>query len=62
LVKKYSSAVAQNDTPIWKSIEYMDHEGMDLLRQPGGFGAVEKWEAYLAKTKVSPRKQQAIIG
>lgn len=30
----------------------MDHEGMDLLREPGGYGAVEKWEAYLARTKV----------
>lgn len=53
LVKKYSSSVAQKDTPIWRSIEYMDHEGMDLLRTPGSFGAVEKWEAYLARTKVS---------
>jgi hypothetical protein len=53
LVKKYSSSVAQKDTPIWRSIEYMDHEGMDLLRAPGSFGAVEKWEAYLARTKVS---------
>jgi len=31
----------------------MDHEGMDLLRTPGSEGAVEKWEAYLATTKVS---------
>jgi hypothetical protein len=54
LVKKFSSSVAQKETPIWRSIEYMDHEGMDLLRQPGGYGAVEKWEAYLARTKVSP--------
>jgi hypothetical protein len=61
LVKKFSSAVAQKETPVWQSIEYMDHEAMDLLREPGGFGAVEKWEAYLAKTKVSPRKQQAMI-
>jgi hypothetical protein len=31
----------------------MDHEGMDLLRQPAAFGALEKWEAYLDRTKVS---------
>lgn len=30
----------------------MDHEGMDFLRRPGEFGALEKWEAYLARTKV----------
>lgn len=30
----------------------MDHEAMDLLRRPGEFGAVEKWEAYLSKTRV----------
>jgi len=30
----------------------MDHEGMDLLRRPAEFGALEKWEAYLDMTKV----------
>ena len=31
----------------------MDHEGMDLLRRPGEYGAKEKWEAYLDRTKAS---------
>jgi hypothetical protein len=31
----------------------MDHEGIDLLRQPASKGALEKWEAYLSRTKVS---------
>ncbi|KAL7424910.1 hypothetical protein Q5752_000597 [Cryptotrichosporon argae] len=37
--------------PIWKSIQYMDHEGIDLLRYPAGEAALEKWEAYLGRTK-----------
>lgn len=49
---KFSPSTSNPQTPIWRSIEFMDHEGMDLLRRPGGFGAVEKWEAYLARTKV----------
>jgi hypothetical protein len=55
LIKRFSSSVSQKETPIWKSIEYMDHEGMALLREPGAEGAVDKWEAYLARTKVSGR-------
>ncbi|AFR95390.1 hypothetical protein C343_03487 [Cryptococcus neoformans C23] len=51
LVKKFSSASSNPDVPIWKSIEYMDHEGMDLLRKPGEEGAVEKWHGYLDRTK-----------
>ncbi|UOH82327.1 AmmeMemoRadiSam system protein B [Cryptococcus neoformans] len=51
LVKKFSSASSNLDVPIWKSIEYMDHEGMDLLRKPGEEGAVEKWHGYLDRTK-----------
>ncbi|WWD20094.1 AmmeMemoRadiSam system protein B [Kwoniella shandongensis] len=51
LIKRFSSAEANPDVPIWKSIEYMDHEGMELLRRPGEEGAVEKWEAYLDETK-----------
>jgi hypothetical protein len=54
MVKRFSTSVSKAETPIWRSIEYMDHEGMDLLRTPGSEGAVEKWEAYLATTKVSP--------
>jgi hypothetical protein len=53
MVKRFSTSVSKPETPIWRSIEYMDHEGMDLLRTPGSEGAVEKWEAYLATTKVS---------
>ncbi|KAK8849469.1 AmmeMemoRadiSam system protein B [Kwoniella newhampshirensis] len=51
LVKRFSAADANPQVPIWKSIEYMDHEGMELLRRPGEAGAVEKWEAYLDETK-----------
>ncbi|ORY34949.1 MEMO1 family [Naematelia encephala] len=49
LIKRFSKA--DPDTPIWKSIQYMDHEGMDLLRDPAGEGSVEKWLAYLDHTK-----------
>jgi hypothetical protein len=52
LVRRFSASVANKDVPIWKSIEYMDHLGMDLLRRPAEFGAVEKWEGYLEATKV----------
>ncbi|KAK4685780.1 MEMO1 family protein, partial [Tremellales sp. Uapishka_1] len=38
-------------TPIWQSIQYMDHEGMAFLRRPAAVGAKEDWEAYLARTK-----------
>lgn len=31
----------------------MDHEGMDLLRDPAGEGAVERWLDYLDRTRVS---------
>ena len=51
LVKHF--AKASPEVPIWKSIQFMDHEGMDLLRRPAEFGALEKWEAYLARTNVS---------
>ena len=30
----------------------MDHEGMDILRQPAKEGAMKEWEDYLARTKV----------
>lgn len=53
MIKRFSTSVSNAGTPIWRSIEYMDHEAMNLLRAPGGQGAVEKWEAYLATTKVS---------
>jgi len=51
LVKRFVTATT--DSPIWKSIQFMDHEGMDLLRRPAEDGAKEKWEAYLDRTKVS---------
>ncbi|WWC65628.1 AmmeMemoRadiSam system protein B [Kwoniella dejecticola CBS 10117] len=53
LIKKYgsSSNTDNGGVPIWKSIQYMDHEGMDLLRRPAETGALERWEAYLARTK-----------
>ncbi|OCF43473.1 hypothetical protein I317_02622 [Kwoniella heveanensis CBS 569] len=51
LIKRFSSKDANPDVPIWKSIQFMDHEGMDLLKKPAEFGASEKWEAYLDRTK-----------
>ena len=39
--------------PIWKSIQYMDHQGIDLLRHPASDGAVDRWLAYLDATRVS---------
>lgn len=48
MVKRFANPGA---TPIWKSIQYMDHEGMDLLRKPALKGAVDAWESYLARTK-----------
>lgn len=44
---------AKGKTEIWESIQYMDHEGIELLRRPGEFGAREKWEGYLDETQVS---------
>ncbi|WWD04109.1 AmmeMemoRadiSam system protein B [Kwoniella europaea PYCC6329] len=51
LIKRFTSSHNDPNVPIWKSIQYMDHEGMDLLRHPAEEGAVEKWEAYLDRTK-----------
>lgn len=51
--KEYSRSKHTGGVPIWQSIQYLDHQGIDLLRQPAGEGAVEKWEAYLDRTKVS---------
>ncbi|WVW86653.1 AmmeMemoRadiSam system protein B [Kwoniella bestiolae CBS 10118] len=51
LIRKFTPSQSNRDTPIWKSIQYMDHEGMDLLRHPAEEGAVRRWEAYLWKTK-----------
>ncbi|WWC73463.1 AmmeMemoRadiSam system protein B [Kwoniella pini CBS 10737] len=50
LIKKYSSS-DKGGIPIWKSIQYMDHEGIDLLRNPANEGIIEKWETYLTRTK-----------
>lgn len=49
MIKRFANL---GTTPIWKSIQYMDHEGMDLLRKPALKGAVDAWESYLARTKV----------
>ena len=51
LQSRFSKASAK--VPIWQSIQYMDHEGIDILRRPAEDGAVEKWQAYLDRTKVS---------
>jgi hypothetical protein len=50
LVKRFDKP---GSAPIWQSIQYMDHEGMALLRRPAARGAVNEWERYLARTKVS---------
>jgi predicted class III extradiol MEMO1 family dioxygenase len=47
------------NVPIWQSIQYMDHEGVDLLRRPGEPGAIAQWEAYLSRTKVSRSRDPA---
>lgn len=50
LVKKFAR---QGKAEIWESIQYMDHEGMDILREPAAEGADRAWSDYLARTKVS---------
>lgn len=50
LVRRFTSV---GSAPIWQSIQYMDHEGMDLIRRPAEKGAVAAWERYLTRTKVS---------
>ena len=50
LVKKFAR---QGKAEIWESIQYMDHEGMDILREPAANGADKAWSDYLARTKVS---------
>lgn len=50
LIKRFSSTSA-TDVPIWKSIQYMDHEGMELLKDPTRPGAVDEWLAYLKRTE-----------
>lgn len=44
--------MADAEHPIWQSIQYMDHEGMNILREAGEEGAVERWEEYLSRTGV----------
>ena len=51
LVRKFNQ---HGKAEIWESIQYMDHEGMDILRRPAAEGADVAWEAYLARTKVRP--------
>ncbi|ORX37967.1 MEMO1 family [Kockovaella imperatae] len=39
-----------SDTPIWRSIQYMDHEGIDILRKPAEQSTAENWHRYLERT------------
>lgn len=41
------------ETPIWQSIQYMDHEAMDILRNGGNEGTGKEFRAYLKRTGVS---------
>lgn len=52
LVKRFEKP---GKAEIWESIQYMDHEAMDILREPAAKGASEAWEAYLSRTKVCSR-------
>ncbi|KAI5449505.1 hypothetical protein NCC49_004649 [Naganishia albida] len=38
------------ETPIWQSIQYMDHEAMDILRNGGKEGTGKEFRAYLKRT------------
>nr|ODN91208.1 protein MEMO1 [Cryptococcus depauperatus CBS 7841] len=51
LIRRFSPAAANPEFPIWRSIQYMDHEGIEILRKPGERGAVQTWELYLERTK-----------
>jgi hypothetical protein len=41
------------ETPIWQSIQYMDHEAMDILRNGGKEGTGKEFRKYLKRTGVS---------
>lgn len=51
--KKFQSSLRDPETPIWKSIQYLDHEGIEILRQPAKEGCINEWEGYLSRTGVS---------
>ncbi|GHJ84057.1 hypothetical protein NliqN6_0459 [Naganishia liquefaciens] len=38
------------ETPIWQSIQYMDHEAMDILREGGREGTGRAFRQYLKRT------------
>lgn len=40
-------------TPIWESIQYMDHEAIEILRGAGKEGTGKKFREYLRRTGVS---------
>ncbi|KAJ9107058.1 hypothetical protein QFC19_002928 [Naganishia cerealis] len=42
----------QLETPIWQSIQYMDHEAMDILRNGGKEGTGKEFRKYLRRTGV----------
>ncbi len=41
------------DVKIWESIQYMDHEGMDILRKGSKKGTARVFKEYLDRTEVS---------
>lgn len=47
LSKRVTSSIIQKDCPIWKSIELMDRQGMELIEM----GAHQDFSSYLARTK-----------
>jgi hypothetical protein len=49
-VRKFT---ARGEAPIWHSIQYLDHQALDILRRPAAPNADQLWQGYLERTKVS---------
>ena len=47
------NATEKLSTPIWESIQYMDHEAIEILRGAGKEGTGKKFREYLRRTGVS---------
>ncbi|KAJ9103991.1 hypothetical protein QFC21_002454 [Naganishia friedmannii] len=45
----------QLETPIWQSIQYMDHEAMEILRNGGKEGTGKEFRKYLKRTGLLKR-------
>ena len=48
-----TTPASQLETPIWQSIQYMDHEAMEILRKGGREGTGKEFRKYLKRTGVS---------